>query len=177
MEEVKDVRMDQREGAGAVLDALMSKIPGFSGYMEREHRQEADKRHREFLAKRLTGKKSAIQDVGETLMSGGGLSHLTALDSLTNKLDRIVERTRHASAGFSSFMDRNVVDTSRLDRIYEHDLSLLEGVDGLDALIDAMDTAAESNDNVPQAIKKVKKALDALDGQLDTRDKILKGLE
>ena len=39
MEEVKDVRMDQREGAGAVLDALMSKIPGFGGYLEREHRR------------------------------------------------------------------------------------------------------------------------------------------
>ena len=177
MEEVKDVRMDQREGAGAVLDALMSKIPGFGGYLEREHRREADQRHREFLAKRLTSKKSAIQDVGETLMGSGGLSHLTALDSLTNKIDRLVERTRHASSGFSSFMDKNVVDAARLDRIYEHDLSILEGVEALDPVIENLDNAADSNDKVAQAIKKVKKALDELDGRLDTRDKILKGLE
>lgn len=177
MEEVKDLRTDQRQGAGALLDELMNKIPGYAGYREREGRREADQKHREFMAKRLTGKKRAIQDVGETLMGSGGLSHLTKLDSLTNKIDRLVERTRHASAGFSSFADTNVVDTERLDRIYEHDMALLQTVESLDELIETLESAAETNDNVGPAINKVKKSLDAIDGHLDTRDKILKGLE
>lgn len=177
MEDVKDLRMEERQGAGAVLDQLMSKIPGYAGYREREQRREADKRHREYVAKRLTAKKKALQDIGEILMSAGGLSHLEQLDTLTNVVDRLVERTRHASAGFSSFADTNVVDTERLDRIYEHDLSLLEQVEGLDESIGVLERAADTQDNVAQAMRNVKRSLEAVDGLLDGRDKIMKGLE
>ena len=146
MEEVKDLRLEERQGAGAVLDELMNKIPGYAGYRERENRRDADQKHREFVAKRLTGKKRSLQDVGETLMGNGGLSHLTKLDNLTNKIDRLVERTRHASAGFSSFVDTNNVDVQRLDAIYEHDMSLLESVESLDTLVGSLASAAETND-------------------------------
>ena len=177
MEEVKDLRMEERQGAGAVLEALMNKIPGFSGYMEREHRKGADQKHREFVAKRITAKKKAIQDIGEILMENGGLAHLEKLDNLTNKCDRLIERTRHASQGFSSFVDTNVVDTERLDRIYEHDLALLERVEALDESLQVLENAADADDNVGKAMRDVKKRLDAIDADLDTRDKILKGLE
>ena len=177
MEEVRDLRMDERQGAGAMLDELMRKIPGYAGYRDRENRRDADKKHREFLAQRLTGKKRSILDVGEILMAQGGLSHLPTLDNLTNKLDRVVERTRHASSGFSSFADSNVVDVQRLDVVYEHDMALLETVENLDLLIKQLETAAEMNDNVGQALRKVKSGIDEVDTHLDKRDKILKGLE
>jgi hypothetical protein len=109
-------------------------------------------------------------------MGNGGMSHLTKLDSLTNKMDRLIERTRHASAGFSSFADTNQVDTHRLDQIYEHDMSVLEKVESLDESISAMENAADANDNVGKAIRDVSKKLDEIDGALDSREKILKGL-
>lgn len=177
MEEVKDLRMDQRQGTGAVLEQLMEKIPGYAGYRDREHRREADQKHREFLAKRLAGKKKAIQDVGQILLEDGGMEYLTKVESLTSKVDRVMDRCRHASEGFSSFMDTNVVDTDRLDRVYEHDLNILEKVESLDGLIENFETAADTQDNVNQAIRKVKKGIEDIDSALDTRDKILKGLE
>lgn len=177
MEEVRDLRIDERQGAGAVLDELMRKIPGYAGYRDRENRREADAKHREFVAQRLTAKKRALQDIGETLMANGGMSHLTTLDNLGNRFDRVVERTRHASAGFSSFVDSNVVDAQRLDVVYEHDLALLETVEALDSLLAQLDTAAGTNDNIGQALGKVKAQIDQVDAHLDKRDKILKGLE
>lgn len=177
MEDVKDLRMEQAQGGGAILQSLMSKVPGFSGYLEKEHRKGADAKHREFIAKRITAKKKAIQDIGEILMENGGLDHLDKLDGLSNICDRVIERTRHASQGFSSFMDTNVVDAERLDRIYEHDLTMLERVEGLDESIGVLEEAAENSDNVGKAIRNVKKSLQAVDADLDTRDKILKGLE
>jgi len=169
--------MDERQGAGGVLDELMRKIPGFAGYLDRENRRDADQRHREFIAKRLTQKKRDIQDVGEILLGSGDMSQMSALDSLTNKCDRLIERTRHASAGFSSFMDSNAVDVQRLDTIYEHDLALLTTVESLDALVSRAESAADTKDNVGQALREVKKGLDEIDAHLDQRDKILKGLE
>jgi hypothetical protein len=177
MEEVRDLRMDERQGAGGVLDSLMRKIPGYAGYRDRENRREADQRHREFVSKRLTQKKRDLQDVGEILLGSGDLSHMAPLDNLSNKIDRLIERTRHASSGFSSFVDSNVVDVQRLDVIYEHDLALLTAVEALDSLISTAEDAADGNDNVGKALRGVKKGLDEVDAHLDQRDKILKGLE
>lgn len=177
MEEVRDLRMDEREGAGAMLDELMRKIPGYEGYREREKRRSADQKQREFVSKRLTAKKRTLQNIGETLMSTGGMKHLKTLDSLTNKIDRVVERSRHASAGASSLFDTNVIDTERLDIIYEHDLALLRTVEEMDSLLSVLESAAECNDNVADSLRKVREQIDEVDAHLDKRDKILKGLE
>lgn len=177
MEEVKDLRLDDRQGPAAMMEELMRKIPGYSGYLDREKRRDADKTHREYLAKRLTGKKRTIQDIGEVLMSSGGMSHLTAIDSLTNRLDRVTERTRHAAGGSGGFFSATEIDTEMLDRIYEHDLALLEIVEALDGLIESLQSAAETNDNVGPAIMKVKNAINDIDSHLDSRDKIMKGLD
>ena len=177
MEEVRDLRMEERQGAGGVLDSIMRKIPGYAGYRDRENRREADERHREFIAKRLTAKKRNLQDVGEILMGNGDLSQMSTLDSLSNKFDRLIERTRHASSGFSSFADSNVVDVERLDIIYEHDLALLTTVEELETLLSQAEDAADGNDNVGKALRNIKKGLDEVDAHLDKRDKILKGLE
>ncbi len=177
MEEVRDLRMDERQGAGGMLDSLMRKIPGYAGYRDRENRREADQRHREFVSKRLTQKKRDLQDVGEILLGNGDMSQMSTLDNLSNKIDRLIERTRHASSGFSSFADSNVVDVQRLDVIYEHDLALLTAVENLDSLISTAEDAADGNDNVGKALRGVKKGLDEVDAHLDHRDKILKGLE
>ena len=177
MEEVRDLRMDERQGAGGFLDSIMRKIPGYAGYRDRENRREADEKHREFIAKRLTQKKRDIQDVGEILLGNGDMSQMSALDGLSNKFDRLIERTRHASAGFSSFADSNVVDVQRLDVIYEHDLALLTCVEALDSLISQAEDAADANDNIGKAFRNIKKGLDEVDSHLDKRDKIMKGLE
>lgn len=177
MEEVKDLRLDNRQGMGAKLQELMKKIPGFEGYLERDHRRKADSVQREYLTKLLSGKKRAVQDIAAELLERGDLSHMTALDGLTNTIDRINNRIRSAGSAGGNFFAIVDVDTELLDRIYEHDIALLVHVEAIDEKLATLRTACETNDNIKPAINGVKSTLQDLDGSLDSREKILKGLE
>jgi hypothetical protein len=177
MEEVKDLRLDNRQGMGAKLQELMKRIPGFEGYLDREQRRKADSIHREYLTKLLSTKKRTIQDIASGLLESGDLSHMTSMDSLTNNIDRISNRIRSAGSAGGNFFAMVDVDTELLDRIYEYDLALLGEIESLDEKINTLQNACESNDNIKPAIAGVKSVLTALDGSLDGREKLLKGLE
>lgn len=177
MEEVKDLRLDNRQGMGAKLQELMKKIPGFEGYLEREHRRKADSVQREYLTKLLSAKKRTIQDIAAGLLESGDLSHMTALDGLTNTIDRINNRIRAAGSAGGNFFAMVEVNTELLDRIYEHDLALVIEIEALDEKISTLQRACDTNDNIKPAIAGVKSTLTELDGSLDSREKILKGLE
>lgn len=177
MEEVKDLRIDERQGMSLKVEELMRKIPGYSGYLDREKRREADKIHRDYVASRLTSKKGEIQALGQSLLRAGGMKHLADLDGLTNVIDRLTGRTRHAVGGSGGFFAAVEVDEALLDRVYEHDLAMLHDVEALDSGLESLRQAAETNDNVTMAISKVRQALTDLDAHLDLREKILKGLE
>ncbi len=177
MEEVTDLRIDNRSGPSVMVEELMKKIPGYAGYLDREKRRDADRVHREYVAKRLVDKKRVIQEIGEGLLKSGGMKYLSDLDGLNNLIDRISQRIKTAVSGSGSFFSAVEVDTVLLDRIYEHDMAMLHDVEALDQGIDSLRQAAETKDNVVQSISRVRSALIALDGHVDTRDKILKGLE
>src|SRR5688572_7953398 len=59
------------------IDKLSSKIPGYSGYVDREHRRDMDKRHRESLANRLRSVKAPLTDVMKDLSDSGRLFEVT----------------------------------------------------------------------------------------------------
>ncbi len=177
MEEVKDLRLDNRQGLGAKLQQLMKKIPGFEGYLDREQRRSADSIHREYLTKLLSTKKRTIQDIANGLLESGDLSHMTSMDSLTNNIDKISNRIRSAGSAGGNFFAMVDVDTELLDRIYEYDLTLLGEIEALDEKIGTLQNACDTNDNIKPAISGVKNVLTEIDGSLDGREKLLKGLE
>lgn len=177
MEEVRDLRVDNRQGFGAKLQELMKKIPGFEGYLDREQRRKADSVHREYLGKLLSTKKRAIQDIAAVALENGDLSSMTAFDSLTNQIDTINNRMRAAGTAGGNFFAMVEVDTELLDRIYEYDLALLGQVESLDEKLATLQQAVDTNDNVKLATNGVKGVLQQLGASLDGREKILKGLE
>lgn len=177
MEEVKDLRLDNRQGMGAKLQQLMKRIPGFEGYLDREQRRKADSIHRDYLTKLLSTKKLAIQDIASGLLESGDLSHMTTMDSLTNNIDKVSNRIRSAGSAGGNFFSMVDVDTELLDRIYEYDLALLGEIEALDEKIGTLRNACDTNDNIKPAISGVKGVLSEIDSSLDGREKLLKGLE
>jgi len=66
------------------------------------------------------------------------------------------------------------VDDAVLDRLYQFDLSLLEGVDAVRAAMDAARAAAPAG--VGPAVRSATAAVDALDARLTEREAILRGV-
>ena len=63
------------------------------------------------------------------LADAGRLDQLTQYDRLRAKIDLLIARIRGAWQGYSGIFDLVKIDEARLDRIYEHDLAMMQLVE------------------------------------------------
>jgi len=111
------------------LETVLRHIPGFRGYLEKEYRRDSDALQRTWLTDRLQQSKRSLDTLSSQLADAGRLDLLTQYDRLRAKLDRLIARIRGAWQGYSGIFDLVPVDEGRLDRVYEHDVSLMQLVE------------------------------------------------
>ncbi|HUT95819.1 MAG TPA: hypothetical protein VMY37_40580 [Thermoguttaceae bacterium] len=156
------------------LETILRYIPGFRGYLEKEYRRDSDGLQREWLADRLQRSKRAIDDFTRPLADAGRIDALPQVDRLRGRLDKLIARIRGAMQGYSGFFDLVRVREDLLDRVYEHDLGLMQRVDALSQAIEGLPDAL---DRTAQTISSLLEQIDALEQQWDIREDMLKGLE
>ena len=127
-----------------LLERIIGSIPGFHGYLQKEHRREADALTRKWLADELDQNKLALDTYIGSLVDAGKLSEITQFESLRTKTNKLVGRLRSAPRGYSGFFDYVKVREDLLDKIYEHDLSLINETKKLSQLFAALSQPAES---------------------------------
>lgn len=131
---------------------LFSKIPGFSGYVERENRRAADKILREAIADRYEELWQRISSLQTDLISSGGLEYIDDVERAAIKLRQFIDRIRHASYGYSPFFNATKVNEEELAKVYEYDLALLEEVDVVARAVDNIESSI-GTDGLPAAIR------------------------
>jgi hypothetical protein len=151
------------------LERLTDKIPGYSGYVDRERRRDIDKLHREHLADRLRNLKAPLMDLMRELSSTGRLFEVGPVDSAIKKLDHLENRVRFASYGYSGFFDVVKIEQAQLDSIYRFDLALVEHIDKLDAKISELKAKAGSAEGLKVASAELAAAVDEVNNAFDER--------
>lgn len=151
------------------IERLTEKIPGYTGYVDRERRRDIDKAHRERLADRLRSLKSPLTELMRELSSSGRLMEVSPIDSAIKKLDRLENRVRFASYGYSGFFDVVKIEQSQLDSIYRFDLALVEHVDTLDTKLGELKTRAGTAEGLKTACAELAALLDETDQAFDQR--------
>jgi hypothetical protein len=151
------------------LERLADKIPGYSGYVDRERRRDIDKMHRERLADRIRGLKTPLTDVMRELTSSGRLFEVGPLDLAIKKIDRIENRVRFASYGYTGFFDVVKIEQPQLDSIYQFDLALVEHVDGLEAKVQDLKSKAGTAEGLKAAAAETAAEIDSIDRVFDQR--------
>ena len=165
--------MDHAEHRG-VIETILRYIPGFRGYLEKEYRREADELQREWLAGRLQQAKKAIDAAARPLVDAGQLDLLPQFDRVRSRLDKVLWQIRSAMQGYSGFFDMVQIGQDDLDRIYAHDVGLIDDVQQLTERIEVMPAQP---DKLADALPEVLNLIDDLEDQLNLRADILKGLE
>ncbi len=155
------------------LERLTSKIPGYSGYVDRESRRDIDKLHREQLADRLRRLKAPLTEVMKELSSGGRLFEVSPVDSAIKKLDHLENRVRFASYGYSGFFDVVKIEQAQLDSIYRFDLALVEHVDKIEAKVGELKTQSATAAGLKTAAAEVTATIDEADHAFDDRYKAI----
>jgi len=151
------------------IERLSSKIPGYSGYVDKERRRDTDKLQREHVADSIRALKTPLTDVMRDLSSGGRLFEVRPIDHLIKKLDQLENRIRFASYGYAGFFDVAKVDQARLDYIYQTDMGLVEQVDHLGAAINQLKTQAATADGLKSASYEVDGQIDIVGKAFDAR--------
>src|SRR5207253_9220236 len=130
------------------IERLSSKIPGYSGYVDRERRREIDKLHREHLADRVRALKPALTDLMRELTGSGRLFEVGPVDAAIKKLDHLENRVRFASYGYAGFFDVAKIEQPQLDAIYQFDLALVEHVDKIEAKLSELKGRAATSEGL-----------------------------
>lgn len=135
-----------------IIRKLLSKIPGFKGYVERENRRAADKILREAIADRYEELWKRVSSLQTDLISTGGLEFIDDIERAAIKIRQFIDRIRHASYGYSPFFNATKVNEEELAKVYEYDLALLENLDVVSRAVDNIETSF-GTDGLPAAIR------------------------
>ena len=155
MSNLADTILSKISGDKDLITKLGSKVPGFSGYIERQERRNSDKVLRDTIAQRFNEQEQRIADLQRTLISEGEIGHLDDLEAAAIKLRTFADRIRTASRGYSGFFDPVKINEEELTRIYEYDMAMLEMVDEVARAVDHVE-ASIGTDGLVAAIRNLK---------------------
>ena len=164
-----DPILDKARAGQNFLEKIMNAIPGFKGYREKELRRDADRLQREHLAQRLDANKRALNEAANAATRSGSLDVINDIETARKRLDKVANRIRYADRGYGGFFDTVKVDEAMLERVYQFDLRLLEGVETV--------AAAAANASDADGMKALVAHIDALDAQMADREAILSGVK
>lgn len=135
-----------------IFKKILGKIPGFSGYIERENRRSSDKLLRETIANRFEEVWGRISAIQRDLVSQGLIEFVDDMEASAIKYRQFIDRVRNASYGYSGLFDAVKINETELAMIYQYDLELLTLAGEASQALDNIE-ASLGSDGLPAAIR------------------------
>jgi hypothetical protein len=168
--------IDRVTGAQDFFKKILSKVPGFSGYIERSNRRAADKLLRGVIADRLEEVWSFVSRIQLDLVNSGAIEYVDDMESAAIKLRQFIDRVRTATYGYSSLFEAVKINEDELAKIYQYDLEMLEMVDTVRSAAENVEASMET-DGLKAAIRNlVTQSQSAVDA-FNRRSQVILGTE
>jgi hypothetical protein len=170
--------MDYRnvvEDSKGGYEGLLSKVPGYRGYKEKEDRRASDKLLREQIAGQLDEQRRRLVELQRELLDDGGLLLVDDLDRAVTKVQKLADKIRTASYGYAGLFDAVKVKEDELDALYEFDESILRHVSAIQSAIDALAAAIDNESDVKMAIRDVVSAAEEANAIWQQRESAITG--
>jgi hypothetical protein len=145
-------KLDQVTNEQDFFKRILSKIPGFSGYVERTNRRSADKLLRETIADHFESLWQKVSSLQLEMVSSGGIEKVQTIEAAAIKMRQFIDRIRAASYGYAGFFDAIKIDAKALALIYQYDLQLLSLEDETNRAIENV-TSSLGTDGEPAAVR------------------------
>jgi hypothetical protein len=131
---------------------ILAKIPGFSGYMERQARRDSDKLLRDTIFRRFRELEARVSELQRDFIEHGDIAHVGKLEGAALQLRTFADRVRTASRGHSSLFEAVKINEEELARLYAYDAALLDKVDDVERAINNVQ-ASVGTDGLPAALR------------------------
>mgnify|MGYP001596380096 CR=1 FL=1 len=153
---------------------ILSYIPGFKGYMERQKRRDADALLRQTIADRFEQQWQRISALQRDFISQGEIAYVDDLESAAIKLRTFADRVRRATRGYSGLFDAVKINEDELARLYEYDANMLALADEVGRALDNVE-ASIGSDGLPAALRNVIKVAQQCIDIYDRREEAFLG--
>jgi len=152
MTEQQDPILEKVTGQMDPFKKILAKIPGFSGYVERQNRRDADKLLRDTIADRYDQLWQRVSAIQRDMISQGEIQYVDDLEASAIKLRTFADRIRRATRGYSSLFSAVKINEEELAQLYAYDATLLDMVDEISRAIDNVE-ASIGSDGFPASIR------------------------
>jgi len=151
---------------------ILSKIPGFSGYMERQNRRDSDKLLRETVASRFEEQWQRVSGLQRDFISQGEIAYVDDLEAAAIQLRTFADRVRRATRGYSGLFDAIKINEEELAKLYQYDAAMLELGDEVGRAIDNVESSVGS-DGLPAAIRHLTSLARQCGTMFDRREEVV----
>lgn len=138
-----------------VFKKLASYLPGFSGYVERQNRRDADKLVRETVARRFDELWRRTSNLQSELVSAGRLQYVDDLEKAAIQLRTFIDKISTAARGYSGLFDAVKINQKELERLYTFDLTFFELAEQVARALDNVEASLQDEAALPAAIRHI----------------------
>ncbi|HON80280.1 MAG TPA: hypothetical protein PK544_17450 [Spirochaetota bacterium] len=154
-----------------LVDRVINKLPGYSGYVDKGEMYEADRVIRDFLADQISSYKKDVAGLMAGKTKKGELEILDDLDSINTVLERVFKKVKYAEYGTSSSFSKVSVKQEDFDKILEYDWRMIATAEELKPVIDTLKTA--SADAAESTVEEIKNRIEAFEKAFDDRKHVI----
>lgn len=172
-----DIRERVAEDRG-LLKRIQLHIPGFAGYRRREDLRQADSILRLQVANRLRDVRVRLEGLRGYLVSEYKTENMEKIGNIIFRFQNVEGKIRHAEQGYSGISPAVRIEETELDHLYELDLSLLDGVQNLDRILDDLSAAIKLTvSDAGKKLESLSAGLSVLQTNFERRMTLITGTE
>jgi hypothetical protein len=132
---------------------LMSYIPGFGGYVERQTRRDADKLLRDTVARRFDELWKRASQLQVDLVSAGMIAFVDDMEKAAIKLRTFIDKLTTAPRGYSGVFDAVKINEKELESIYQFDAAFFDLAGQVGRALDNVEQSLGDEAALPAAIR------------------------
>ncbi len=132
---------------------LLSYIPGFGGYVERQNRRDADKLVRDTVARRFEELWQRTSRMQADLVSNGMIAYVDDLEKAAIQFRTFIDKVKTAPRGYSGLFDAVKINEKELEALYQFDLAFFDLGDQAARALDTLEATLNDEAGLPAAIR------------------------
>jgi len=134
---------------------VMSNIPGFSGYIERQNRRDADKILRDTVARRFDEQWKRTSQLQSDMVSSGMIAYVDDMEKAALQLRTFIDKISTAPRGYSGMFDAVKINEKELEAIYQFDAAFFDLAEQVGRGLDNVEASLGDETALPAAIRNV----------------------
>jgi hypothetical protein len=134
---------------------LVSYIPGFGGYIERQNRRDADKLLRDTVARRFDEQWKRTSQLQSDMVSNGMIQYVDDMEKAALQLRTFIDKISTAPRGYSGLFDAVKINEKELEAIYQYDAAFFDLAEQVGRALDNVEASLGDQAALPAAIRNV----------------------